>query len=101
MRWAGLVLLLSGAALADDVASNACGVAGDACLTDEGASGQCVEQKFSWVDPGQTSTNTELVCVASVSASEQRALPWVGAGLAFLALCIGVATRKPQVQSLA
>ena len=97
MRRRALLLgaLLATAALADEVASNTCLgnlLPGDGCLTDDGASGTCVEQTF---------TNTELICVASVSGAERRALPWIGAGLAFLALCVGIATHKPPVQSAA
>jgi hypothetical protein len=96
--------LLSTAALADEPPSNACLGnlrAGEGCLTDDGTSGTCVEQKFSYVEGGKTVTYTELICVPSVTAAQRSALPWVGAGLAFLALCVGIATRKPPVQSAA
>ena len=103
MRRAHLLgALFSTAALADELPSSACLgslAAGEGCLTDDGASGTCVEQTFSYVDQGKTITHSELICVASVSGAERRALPWIGAGLAFLALCVGIATRKPPVQS--
>ncbi|MDP1822663.1 MAG: hypothetical protein Q8L48_05460 [Archangium sp.] len=101
----GLLLLgalTSAVALADELPSNACFgdlAKGDACLTDDGTSGTCVEQVHSYVDQGQTHTYSELICVPAVSGAERRALPWMGAGLAFLALCVGIATRKPPVQS--
>jgi hypothetical protein len=92
MRGLALLLLVSTAALADELPGNACFgnlVAGDACLTDDGTSGTCAV------------VENELICVPTVSAAERKALPWIGAGLAFLALCIGVAARKPQVHSAA
>ena len=96
--------LLATTARADELPSNTCRGslgAGDGCLTYDGGAGTCVEQTFSYVDQGKTLTSTELICVASVSGAERRALPWIGAGLAFLALCVGIATRKPPVQSAA
>lgn len=93
-----LVVLLGSAALADELPPNACLGhlrAGDACLTEEGVSGTCVEKRFQYEDDGRTVTQTELICEAAVAGAERSALPWFGAGLAFLALCAGVATRKP------
>ena len=91
IRLAALGALLFGAlALADEVPSNACMgplTVGDSCLTDDGTPGVC------------RVVEGELICQAAVTAEQRSALPWVGAGLAFLALCVGVATRKGPVQS--
>lgn len=101
----GLLLLgalASTVTLADELPSNACFgdlAKGDSCLTDDGTAGTCVEQVHSYVDQGKTHTYSELICVPAVTAAERSALPWIGAGLAFLALCAGIATRKPPVQS--
>ena len=89
MRLVAVVVLLLGSAALADVPTTTCGAAGEACVTDEGSTGKCAV------------IGNELICVPVVSAAGQRALPWVGAGLAFLALCDGVATRRPQVHSAA
>jgi len=85
-----LALFCGGAALADELPSNACvgslGV-GNACLTDDGTPGVCRVE------------NGDLVCQPSVTAEQRSALPWIGAGLAFLALCAGIATRRAPVKS--
>ena len=103
MRWVLLLAMFVGSeSWADELPSNACTGnlrAGEACLTDEGVSGTCVEKRYDYDDQGKTVTFTELICEPAVAGAQRKALPWIGAGLAFLALCIGVATRRPGVQS--
>jgi len=103
MRWALLLAMgLGSAAGADELPSNACTGnlrAGEGCLTDEGVPGTCVEKHYASEDQGKTITSVELICEPAVAGARRNALPWIGAGLAFLALCIGVATRRPGVQS--
>ena len=99
-----LSMLLGSAAWADELPSNACTGnlrAGEACLTDEGVPGTCVEKRYDYDDRGKTVTYTELICEPALAGTQRKVLPWVGAGLAFLALCIGVATRRPGVRSRA
>lgn len=71
-------------AFADEAPDNGCLgslSAGDSCVTDDGTSGTCVD------------VQGELICKPVVAGAERSALPWIGAGLAFLALCAGIATR--------
>jgi hypothetical protein len=85
-----LALLLGSPALADDVPDNACNrglTVGASCVTDDGTAGTCV------------SVGGELICQPLVGGAQREALPWLGAGLAFLALCFGISTRRPGVQS--
>lgn len=94
-----LGVLLATGALADEPPLNACFGnlgAGDACLTEDGTSGTCVEKTFEYVDQGRTVTHAELICEASVAGTQRSTLPWIGAAMAFLALCVGVATRRPR-----
>ncbi len=87
----------TGAARADEPPPDACFgdlAAGDACTTEGGAPGVCVSKTFEDAYDGTAVSTTRLVCVALVSASERRLLPWLGASLAFLALVFGLAGRR-------
>ncbi len=105
IRFALLSLVLAMPALADEPPPDTCFgdlKHGDACSTDSGAPGTCVQQTFEYEADGAKHSVTELICVATVNAAERDLLPWLGAGLAFVALCVGLATRRrppPRVQS--
>lgn len=52
---------------------------------------------------GAAGAITKMICKPTVAVTQRSPLPWIGVGLAFLALCAGIATRKkdPSVESLA
>jgi hypothetical protein len=61
-----------------------------------------VEKRFEYVENGVTHGWSELLCVPTMSGTQRSMLPWLGAGLAFLSLCVGVATtRRPRLEILA
>ncbi|MFT3713965.1 MAG: hypothetical protein QM817_40405 [Archangium sp.] len=83
-------------ASADDAPPGACSgsAVGDACTMDDGTPGACIEQHHEYLDPnGVKQTFTEVVCAPKVSAVQRSLLPWLGAGLAFLALCAALYSR--------
>ena len=73
---------------------------GAACTTPEGQAGTCQEMNVTRPDysdgvPPKYKTVKMLGCVATAKAQARvGVLPWLGAGLAFLALAAGLATRK-------
>lgn len=100
MRLVALLgVMLAGAASADELPQNAClgnQSAGDDCLTENGTPGTCIELRYE-IQPhpkAPITIQTELVCQVAVAGTERAALPWIGAGLSFLAMCTGVATRR-------
>jgi hypothetical protein len=82
-------------------------VAGGACTTGDGQAGTCVETLVSRPDyssgiPPTYKQVKMLSCVATAKGSARSILPWLGAGLAFLALLAGLLSRRhPQVPSAA
>jgi hypothetical protein len=98
MRWLAVVLAVAAfEARADELPPNACTGslrAGEACAMDDGTPGVCVEEHHDYVDAdGVKQRFTELLCLPAVTAAQRRLLPWLGFGLAFLALCLGLYSR--------
>lgn len=84
-------------ASADELPPNACtgslGI-GDACTMDDGTPGTCIEQRHEYVDAdGVKQTFSEVLCAPGVTAAQRSLLPWLGIGLAFLALCAALYSR--------
>lgn len=85
----------------DEVATCRGKTAGAPCTTPAGLPGQCIEISFSRPDYSQGVPPTYrpvklLSCEATTTASARHvtALPWVGVGLAFLALLAALRTRR-------
>lgn len=80
---------------------------GAACTTPEGHAGTCVESSVTRPDystgiPPSYKQVKMLSCVATAKGSARASLPWLGAGLGFVALLAAVWTlRRPQVQQSA
>lgn len=78
--------------------------AGAACTTPEGHSGTCQETSITRPDysegPPPTYKQVKMLsCVATAKGSARSTLPWLGAGLSFLALLAALVTRpRPQAQ---
>lgn len=84
--------------LPDDVAVCRGKSAGAACNTDTGQAGTCVESSVSRPDystgiPPKYKQVKMLTCVATAKGSARSALPWLGAGLAFLAAIAALALK--------
>lgn len=96
-RWLVLAMLTFAlVAPADELPANACSgkqAVGDDCSTDDGTPGRCVEEHHEYVGDDGKHTWTELICQPLVSSAQRSVLPWVGLGLAFLAVCAALATR--------
>lgn len=106
MRLILLAAVFAAPAFADiipqEVASCRGKAAGAACTTGEGHAGTCVETAISRPDysggvPPTYKPVQMLACVATAKAQARSALPWMGAGLAFLALLAAVVfkPRRP------
>ncbi len=98
-------MLLTAPAFADivpeEVAQCRGKTAGAGCTTPDGLEGTCVEITIGRPDYSQgvppTYRNIKMLsCEAKAQASAKRpsALPWVGVGLAFLALMAAARTRR-------
>ena len=84
--------------LPDDAAVCRGKAAGAACNTESGQAGTCVETTVSRPDyssgiPPKYKPVKMLTCVATAKGSARWALPWLGAGLGFLALVAALAFR--------
>lgn len=99
-----LVAVLAVPAFADiipeEVATCRNKAAGSACTTGEGHAGTCIETSITRPDysggvPPTYKAVKMLTCVATAKGSARSALPWVGLGLAFLAL-VAALTFKPR-----
>lgn len=104
VRMVALVAVLAVPALADilpdEVALCRGKGAGASCTTGDGQSGTCVETSVSRPDysggiPPKYTPVKMLACVAAAKGSARVALPWVGVGLAFLAM-LAAFVRKPR-----
>ncbi|MBL8912465.1 MAG: hypothetical protein JNM17_17365 [Archangium sp.] len=94
------LVLVAFVARADELPANSCSTAGADCLMDDGSPGTCIEERHEYVDEdGSTKAWTEKICVPAVSSAQRAVVPWIGLGLAFLALCAALATR-PKMRSL-
>lgn len=72
--------------------------AGAACTTGEGHAGTCIETSITRPDysggvPPTYKQVKMLTCVATAKGSARSALPWLGIGLAFLALIAAIRFR--------
>lgn len=104
MRILFLVAVLAGPAFADiipeEVATCRNKASGAACTTGEGHAGTCIETSISRPDysggvPPTYKAVKMLTCVATAKGSARSTLPWLGLGLAFLAL-VAALTFKPR-----
>ena len=100
-------VLVASASLADVMSDDPCrGIQpGGRCVYEQGVAGTCVEVSYP-VRPSPKApliTKTKVICKPLATATQRSALPWMAAGLAFLALCAGIATRKKgtRVESVA
>lgn len=97
MKWWVFALVLSASARADEYPDLGCedSSVGAACLTADGTAGTCVRQTSRVVGAdGVSRLVLEFVCAPAVSAEQKPALPWLGLGLAFLALCAALALPR-------
>jgi len=86
--------------LPDDVAVCRDKPAGAACNTEAGQAGTCVETTVSRPDystgiPPKYKQVKMLTCVATAKGSARSVLPWLGAGMGFLAL-VAAFVLKPR-----
>ena len=84
--------------LPDDAAVCQGKSAGAACNTEAGQAGTCVETTVSRPDystgiPPKYKQVKMLTCVATAKGSAKSVLPWLGAGMGFLALVAALALR--------
>ena len=86
----------------EEVASCRGKSAGAACNTGDGLPGTCIETSITQPDyrggiPPKYTQVKMLACVATAKGSARVAMPWVGAGLGFLALVAALAfkPRRP------
>lgn len=102
-RLALMSVLLAAPAFADivpeEVARCSGKTAGAGCTTPDGLEGSCVEISVSRPDYSQgvppTYRNIKMLsCEAKAQASAKSASPWLGVGLAFLALIAAARTRR-------
>ena len=93
-----LGVLVASAALADVMPDDPCsGIQpGGQCVYEDGVAGTCVEVSYP-VRPhpkAPLTTKTKVICKPTAAGMQRSALPWIGAGLSFLALCAGLAGRR-------
>ncbi len=86
--------------LPDEVATCRDKSAGAACTTPEGQPGTCAKMTISRPDyssgiPPKYKSVEMLGCVATAKGSARSMLPWLGAGLAFLA-ALAALWRRPR-----
>jgi len=104
MKRAALLVLLAFPALADIPPQETWDCrgkeAGATCKTADGNAGTCVQMEFTRPKFKGGGTYTALGCrqTAPAPAPKKAALPWLGTGLAFLAL-VGAArfSRRPSI----
>lgn len=105
-----LLTLLATPALADilpdEVATCRDKQPGAACTTPEGAPGTCVNITVSRPDystgiPPKYKQVQMLGCVATAKGTARSVLPWVGSGLAFLALLLAMLLKQQRRPALA
>ena len=86
--------------LPDEVGACQGKAAGSACTTPEGEAGTCSKLSISRPDystgiPPKYKQIEMLGCVATAKGTARNLTPWVGIGLAFLALVVALSRRSP------